>query len=188
VESRAPWRAWLTGNGATPAGVWVVTWKKGSAGPHVPYADIVEEALAAGWVDSRPRTVDHERSALLVTPRRPGSRWSRANKQRVQRLLAAGLMQPAGLAAGDAAQASGTWTALDEVEDLRERSDLAAALDARPEARLHWTAFPRSTRRAILEWISAARTEDTRRRRVARTVEDAAHGIRANQWHQPNPG
>jgi len=64
-----------------------------------PYDDIVEEALAFGWVDSQPRSIDQQRSARLLTPRKPGSNWSRLNKQRIERLTAAGLMTTAGRAA-----------------------------------------------------------------------------------------
>lgn len=186
--SRSQWRDWLARHGASSPGVWVVTWKKPTGQPHVPYADIVDEAIAAGWVDSRPRSVDTERSALLVTPRKPTSRWSAKNKQRIERLTGEGLMQPAGLAAVAAAKASGTWTSLDEVETLTEPDDLAAALDAVPVARGYWNAFPRSTRRAILEWISAAKTPQTRPTRIARTVSDVAVNVRANQWRQPKRG
>ncbi|RZS91712.1 uncharacterized protein YdeI (YjbR/CyaY-like superfamily) [Motilibacter rhizosphaerae] len=182
VESREQWRAWLGEHGPTSRGVWVVTWKRQSGGPHVPYDDVVEEALAAGWIDSRPRIIDEHRSARLVTPRGPGSRWSRLNKQRVERLLEAGLMRPEGLAVVAAAQASGTWTALDDVEELLEPPDLVAALDAVPAAREHWQGFPRSARRAILEWVTSARTAPTRAARVEQTVASAARGERANQW------
>ena len=185
AETREQWRAWLARNHATSPGVWLVTWKKASGRPYLAYADIVEEALAFGWVDSQPKTIDGQRSARLLTPRKPGSNWSRLNKQRVERLLAAGLMQPAGLAAVAAARANGRWSALDETETLAEPADLAARLDADPAARGHWDAFPRSARRAILEWIGNARTTATRQARIGRTVSDAARGIRANQWRQP---
>ena len=185
VETLAQWRDWLTRNHATSPGIWLVTWKKTSGRPHLGYDDIVEEALTFGWVDSQPRTVDGQRSARLLTPRKPGSNWSRLNKQRVERLLAAGLMQPAGLAAVAAAKANGRWTALDQTETLAEPADLAAALDADPAAHRHWNAFPRSARRAILEWVGNARTGATRQARIERTVSDAARGIRANQWRQP---
>jgi uncharacterized protein YdeI (YjbR/CyaY-like superfamily) len=88
-------------------------------------------------------------------------------------------MQPAGLAAGAAARANGHWTALDQTETLAEPADLAATLDASPAARGHWDAFPRSARRAILEWIGNAKTGATRQARIERTVSDAARGIRA---------
>lgn len=185
VETRAQWRDWLARNHATSPGIWLVTWKKSSGRPQPAYDDIVEEALAFGWVDSQPKTIDDQLSARLLTPRKPGSNWSRLNKERVERLTAAGLMQPAGLAAVAAAKANGRWTALDETETLAEPAGLAAALDADPAARREWDAFPRSARRAILEWIGNARTDATRQARIDRTVSDAARGIRANQWRQP---
>ena len=117
-----------------------------------------------------------------MTPRKPKSGWSRPNKERIERLLAAGLMAPAGLAAVEAARASGTWTALDAVERLEEPAELARALDADADARRHWDAFPRSAKRGILEWISNAKKPETRARRVAETARLAARDERANQW------
>jgi uncharacterized protein YdeI (YjbR/CyaY-like superfamily) len=97
-----------------------------------------------------------------------------------------GQMQPAGLAAVERARADGSWSALDQVEamadSMTEPADLQAALDAQPAAREHWETFPRSARRAIREWITAAKTEPTRLRRVQQTVAEAAVGRRANQW------
>lgn len=145
----------------------------------------MEEALAYGWVDSRPRSVDDQRSQRLVTPRKPTSKWSKVNKQRVKGLIASGAMTPAGLAAVELAKRTGTWTALDEVEELREPTELRAALDAAPRARRHWDAFPRSTKRAILEWIASAKTSATREKRIAETATQAGQNIRANQWRQP---
>lgn len=182
VESRGQWRRWLEEHHATSRGIWLVTWKKQSGGPHLPWDDVVEEALAFGWVDSLPRKLDDRRSMLLVTPRKPASNWSRVNKERVARLVEAGLMAPAGLAVVEAAKASGTWTALDDVENLVEPDDLRTALDADPEARRQWDAFPRSARRGILEWLLTAKTAPTRAKRVQETARLAARGERANQW------
>ena len=93
VTTRPGWRDWLAEHHGTSPGVWVVRWKKGR-GPHLPYEDVVEEALCFGWIDSVQRTVDADRSMLLVTPRKARSAWSALNKTRVERLLAAGLMAP----------------------------------------------------------------------------------------------
>ncbi|HEY5153370.1 MAG TPA: YdeI/OmpD-associated family protein [Acidimicrobiales bacterium] len=120
-----------------------------------------------------------------MSPRRPGSNWSRLNKARAEHLMESGLMTPAGQAAVDAAKANGAWDALNEVEDLLEPDDLRSGLDATVEARSYWNAFPRSTRRAILEWIGSAKSDETRQKRIERTVADAAVNIRANQWRQP---
>ena len=92
VRSRAEWRAWLAEHHRSAPGVWLVTFKKRRGQSHLPYDDIVEEALADGWVDSQPRKLDDARSQLLVTPRKPTSNWSAANKRRIERLTRAGLM------------------------------------------------------------------------------------------------
>jgi uncharacterized protein YdeI (YjbR/CyaY-like superfamily) len=112
--------------------------------------------------------------------RSPGVwRSSRVNKDRIDRLTAEGRMAPAGLAAVAAAQASGTWTALDEVEAGVEPDDVQAALDASPAARATWDGYPPSARKLALTWISTAKRPDTRARRVAETVTAAAEGRRA---------
>jgi hypothetical protein len=128
-------------NHATASGIWLVFWKKGTGRPYPSRANITQEALRLGWVDSRPRSVDADRTAILVTPRRPTSKWSRINKERVARLTVSGAMAPAGLRAVGIAKSNGAWTALDATEDLVEPPDLAAALDAQPAARAFWDEF-----------------------------------------------
>jgi uncharacterized protein YdeI (YjbR/CyaY-like superfamily) len=184
--SVADWRAWLAENHTRGTGVWLVTWRAESTGPKISYEESVEQALCFGWVDSKGRVLDAERTMLWFAPRKAHSGWSRSNKQRVERLLAAGLMAPAGLALVETAKADGSWSLLDTVEDLVVPDDLAAAFDAAPPAREHWEAFPRSVKRSILEWIVQARRLETRARRVAETAEKAARNERANQWRPPS--
>ena len=181
AETRAEWRGWLSANHASAPGAWLVSWKQATGKPSVGYAESVEEALCFGWIDSLNRTVDHERTQQLFTPRRPGSRWSRSNKERVERLLADGQIEPAGLAAIEAAKASGAWTELDDVENLVVPDDLAAAFEAHPGAADRWEAFPPSARRLILRWILDAKRPETRAKRIAETALEAAAGRRANQ-------
>ena len=144
--------------------------------------DLNEECLCFGWIDSRPAKVDDRRSALLCTPRKPRSGWSKVNKDRLERLLAEGLVAPRGLAVIEAAEADGSWNALDEVDQLVEPIDLAAALAGAAGARGHWDAFPPSARRGILEWIQSAKRPETRAARVDETARLAAQNVRANQW------
>ena len=143
--------AWFAEQHETATGVWLVTWKR-STDParHVLHDDVVRECLRVGWIDGQARGVDERRSAIRLTPRRPGSGWARTNKQRVAELTEAGLMLPRGQAVVDEARATGTWSLLDDVEALVEPTDLATALDAVPEVRRHWDGFPRSPRRAAL--------------------------------------
>jgi uncharacterized protein YdeI (YjbR/CyaY-like superfamily) len=180
-ESRVQWRAWLADHHDTDRGAWLVSWKQATGRPSLPYEAVIEEALCFGWVDSTARTLDSERSMLLMTPRKPTSTWARTNKERVERLLAAGLMQPAGIAAVETAKANGSWTVLDSVEALEVPEDLAAALAAEPGARESYEGFSPSNRKMILWWVKSAKRPETRERRIAETARLAAKGIPANQ-------
>jgi uncharacterized protein YdeI (YjbR/CyaY-like superfamily) len=182
LGSREELRAWLAAHHATSRGVWLITARRGTGRPTIPYDAVVEEALCFGWIDSLPRSLDGERSMRLLTPRKPTSNWSRVNKRRAEKLIAEGRMTQAGQDAVDAAKASGRWEALDAVEALTVPPDLAQALSADATAAATFEAFPRSAKRAILEWIAAAKRPETRARRVATTVSEAAAGRRANQW------
>lgn len=182
--TRAEWRAWLAENHTRPEGVWLVTYKKATGKPRVEYEDAVEEALCFGWIDSKPNKLDDERTLLWFAPRKPGTGWSKPNKERVARALAAGIMAPAGLVKIEAAKADGSWYALDRVEELEMPPDLVEALAAYPAAAENFAAFPRSVKRGILEWISTARRPETRVARIAETARLAQDNIRANQWRQ----
>ena len=183
----AEWRTWLNEHEADPDGVWLISWKKSSGKPAMTYDQAVDEAIAYGWVDSLTRSLDDERSMLWFAPRKPTSAWSRVNKQRVERLIGEGRMQPRGMAMVDLAKQQGTWTALDDIENLIEPDDLANALNAAPSARQAWDGFPRSAKRGILEWISLAKKPETRAQRIQTTVDEAVLGRRANQW-RPSKG
>ena len=178
AETRAQLRRWLGRHQDDGAGAWVVSWKKATGRPAVPYNDVVEELLCVGWVDSTAGTLDGERGMLWCAPRAKGSGWSRPNKERIARLEAAGLLLPRGSAVVEAARASGTWSTLDDVENLVEPADLVAALDADPAARAQWDAFPRSVKRGLLELVLQAKRPETRARRIATIVADAAAGSR----------
>lgn len=178
----AEWRGWLRRHHGRDEGVWLVSYKKATGKPRVEYEAAVEEAIAFGWIDSKPNVLDAERSMLWFAPRKPGTGWSRINKARVERLLAAGRMQPAGLAKLEAAQRDGSWARLDAVEALALPDDLVAALARQGEARRHFDAFPRSAKRGILEWIVNAKRAETRAKRIEETARLAARNLRANQW------
>ena len=183
--TRAQWRSWLAEHHAAITGVWLVSYKKATGKPRIEYEEAIEEALCFGWVDGKANTLDEERSMLWFAPRKPRTGWSRPNKQRVARLLAAGLMAPAGLAKVEAAQADGSWNSLDAVEALEVPLDLARALAAYPQAARNFEAFPRSVKRGILEWIVQAKRPETRVARIAETARLADENERANQWKGP---
>lgn len=179
---RKAWRAWLRKHHASSPGIWLVYTK--GAGRNLAYAAAVEEALCFGWVDSRPNLIDATRYKQLFSPRQPTSAWSKINKERVARLIEAGLMTAAGLARVEAARANGAWSHLDAVEELEMPADFARALKLNPAARKNFEAFSRSSRKIILGWIHTAKKPETRARRVAEAVALAEKGIKANHYRQ----
>ena len=111
LDDRAAWRRWLRANHRRADGVWLVTWKKSAGRPRVEYDAAVEEALCFGWVDSRSKSVDDDRTSLYFAPRRQDSSWSASNAARVEKLEAARLMRAAGRRAVDEAKRRGRWPA-----------------------------------------------------------------------------
>ena len=178
AEERTAWRAWLEANHAAEAGAWLVSWRRGH-GPRVEYEDAVEEALCFGWIDSQGGNIDEARARQYFAPRKPTSGWAATNKARVERLIAEGRMAPAGLAAIERAKANGSWTLLDDVEQGIVPDDLAQALSERPPAAANFEAFPKSAKRAMLEWVAQAKRPETRAKRVTEIAARAAVNERA---------
>jgi uncharacterized protein YdeI (YjbR/CyaY-like superfamily) len=183
IDSAQALRDWLAKHHAQKESVWLVTWKKPDA-RHVPWPDVVDELLCYGWIDSQPRKLDDQRSMLRLSPRKPKSAWSAINKAKVDKLIAVGRMTPAGMAMVELAKSTGTWDALAGSDSFLMPDDLVDVFAASKTALKNFEAFPKSVRRAILEWVNAARKPETRAARIAETVEKAKDNIRANQWRQ----
>lgn len=159
--------------------MWLIYYKQNAVDTRLSYNDAVEEALCFGWIDSIVRKLDEERYVQLFTPRKPKSTWSKSNKIRIDRLVAAGLMTDAGLAKIEAAKRDGSWSALDSVDALEIPPDLARALKTKAAAGKHFASFSNSAKRGILGWIASAKRPETRAARIEKTVRMAARGLRA---------
>jgi uncharacterized protein YdeI (YjbR/CyaY-like superfamily) len=184
MEGRPALRRWLEENHQQTSSVWLVTYKKNDPLRYLAYGDIVDELLCFGWVDSLPRKLDETRSMLLISPRKTTSNWSKVNRDKVERLTAAGLMTAAGVRQVEEAKADGRWTALDQAEPDKVPADLVEAFGKFPGAGEKFHAFPNSVKRGILEWLMNAKRPETRAKRVEETARLAADNIRANQWRQ----
>ena len=180
AETREEWREWLEENHDCSQGIWLVSWKKDTGRPFVPYPETVDEALCFGWVDSRPNGLDEERAMRLFTPRNPKSPWSRINKEKVSLLQEQGRLTKAGLRTVETAKGNGSWWAYDEIEDLVIPPDLASALEENKTAGTFFGSFPDSSKKNILWWIKSARKPETRIERIARTVHLATENRMAN--------
>jgi uncharacterized protein YdeI (YjbR/CyaY-like superfamily) len=180
LADRAQWRSWLADHHTTCAGAWAVFAKKSSREPGPAYEDLVEEALCFGWIDSTSGRVDDDFTSVYFAPRRKGGTWAATNKARVERLIAAGLMTEAGMAAIEQARADGSWSRLDAIDSATVPDDLAAAFERLPGSREQFDSFSLSTRRQLLFWVVDAKRPATRQRRIDETARLAQQGIRAN--------
>lgn len=182
ASSASEWRKWLAKNHQAQSSIWLVIFKKESNTPSVYYPEAVDEALCFGWVDSKPNKRDAISYYQFFSKRNPKSNWSLVNKNKVERLQRLGKMAPAGIEMVNLAKQLGTWDALNKVDALEVPKDLAKALKQVPNAWNHWSQFPPSTRRGILEWINTAKKPETRSKRINETAELAGQNIRANQF------
>ena len=169
-SGRADWRRWLASNPDRAEGLWVVYRKKSSDFDGPIYEDLVEEALCFGWIDSQVRRVDDDRVMQWFSPRRARGLWSALNKERIERLVSAGLMTDRGRAAIDAAKADGSWSQIDDVDALVMPADLEEALSATPDAQHAYGALSESAKKRYLWWIHSAKRPATRAGRVEETI------------------
>lgn len=178
ASTPAEWRAWLAKHSQSQTEVWLVIYHKNSGTPSVRYNEAIEQALCYGWIDGLHRKRDAESSRLRFTPRNPRSTWSAVNRRRAAKMIEKGLMTEPGQAVIDTAMAKGTWAVVPDVASVPD--DLKEELNRNDAARRNFQAFPPSSKRLILEWIITAKQPDTRRRRIAQTVDLAAVNVRAN--------
>ncbi|GAA3551836.1 YdeI/OmpD-associated family protein [Kribbella ginsengisoli] len=174
----AEWRDWLAEHGRTEKAVWLVVQRGSDAG--IDLAEAVEHALCFGWIDSKTLRRDATSTYQTFTRRNPRSTWSQVNRDRADRLLAAGLMAPPGQELIDLAKKTGTWDCLAEAQNGVIPADLQLELDHNPTAATHFATFPPSSKRRILEWIALAKRPETRSTRITQTVTLAALNQRAN--------
>ncbi len=181
-KNKTAWRNWLQKNHNTAANIWVIIYKKGAGKPTVTYAEVVEEALCFGWIDSKPNKRDAESYFLFIAPRKTKSVWSALNKTRIKKLLKENLIMPAGLQKIKTAKKDGSWNTLDKVDALEMPLSLQKAFAKNKTAAKNFEQFPPSAKKAIYQWMASAKTETTLNNRIIETVTLAAINIRANQW------
>ena len=165
------WRDWLAGHHQTSSGLWLKIAKRGSVTPTVSYAEAIDAALCYGWIDGQKGKLDDEYWLQRFTPRKPRSRWSKINREKAERLIADGRMQPAGLREVEAARADGRWDAAYAGQATATvPPDLARELDLNPVAKEFFATLSSVNRYAILYRIQDAKRPQTRADRIAKYV------------------
>jgi uncharacterized protein YdeI (YjbR/CyaY-like superfamily) len=177
LRDAAAWRRWLSRNSAS-AEAWLVLGKKGADAPtRLTHADALEVAICFGWIDGVRHGRDAQTFLQRFTPRRARSPWSQVNVASAERLIAAGLMEPAGLAEVERARADGRWAAAYAGQaTITVPDDLAQALVAEPKAAAMFAILTSQNRYAVLYRIDSAKRPETRARRIATFVAMLARG------------
>lgn len=176
-ESPAAWEEWLAREHASQNGVWVKIAKKATGIPTVTHAEALEVALCYGWIDGQRKSFDEQWFIQRFTPRRARSNWSKINRDKVERLIAEGKMQPAGLREIERAKADGRWdAAYDPPSVATVPDDLQRALDANPAAAAFFATLNSQNRFAILYRVQDAKRAETRARRIETFVAMLAEG------------
>jgi len=171
-STAAAWHAWLADHHAAADGLWLKIAKKAAAEGTLSYAEALDEALCFGWIDAQTRGLDDDYWLKRFTPRKRRSRWSKINTQKAEALIAAGRMQPAGLAEVESARSDGRWdAAYAGPRSMTVPDDLAAALAANAVAAEFFSTLNSLNRYAILYRISTVKRPETRVRKIAQYVE-----------------
>jgi len=179
IKTRAAWRKWLEKNHDKASSVWLIFYRKGAETSSVNYVDAVEEALCFGWIDSVKYPRDGESSYQYFAPRKPKGTWAKTNKERVERMMAQGLMTPAGQVHIDAAKKNGAWETLTEVDNMTLPPDLLKLFKSNKIAFSNFEKFSPSSKKVMLQWIVLAKRPETREKRIEAIVASAAENKKA---------
>jgi uncharacterized protein YdeI (YjbR/CyaY-like superfamily) len=157
-------RSWLESNCETAQSTWLIFPKK-TAGVDFAWSEIVDVLLCYGWIDSLPRKVDQRYTSIRISPRNPKSNWSKVNKDKIARLESQDLMHPNGKKMLKLAKQTGTWTALEEVDNLTLPKDLEEYL-ATHNLLGKWNVKGRSFKRGFLETLLNSKRPETRLKKM----------------------
>jgi uncharacterized protein YdeI (YjbR/CyaY-like superfamily) len=174
---QAAWSRWLREQHASSPGVWLKIAKKASGIRTVDHPQALEEALCYGWIDGQRLPQDESFFLQRFTPRRPRSKWSQINREKVTALIEQGRMQPAGLAQIEAAKQDGRWEAAYAPQSSQAiPEDFQRALEQNPEAHEFFKTLRGTRRYSFLYRIQDAKRPETRARRIEQFVAMLAKG------------
>jgi uncharacterized protein YdeI (YjbR/CyaY-like superfamily) len=175
------WEAWLREHHSNSPGVWVKMARKSASVETVRYPEVLDTAIAHGWIDGQRRPLDETYFLQRFTPRGPRSKWSQVNREKATRLIDEGRMHPAGQAQVDAARADGRWEAAYEPQSRASvPPDLQVALDANPPAAEFFATLRGSRRYAFLYRLHQVKSPERRARRIENYIALLSEGRTLN--------
>lgn len=168
---RAAFRAWLTQNGTSSDGVWLLFGKKG--GPVTLTAnEALEEALCFGWIDGQMQSLDATKYKKYFARRRAKSKWSEKNKKLAQLLIEQGRIAPEGLTAIESAKQNGAWDASPKVrigdEQVKEFRQL---ISPNEPAHANLLSMSPSVQKTFTGYYLDAKAPEARQKRLEKIID-----------------
>jgi uncharacterized protein YdeI (YjbR/CyaY-like superfamily) len=186
-RSADDFRAWLEKHAASSTELWLGYRKRGSDKASVTWPESVDHALCFGWIDGVRKNIDATSYVIRFTPRKSSSTWSAVNIKRVAALRKQGLMQPAGLAAFGARREKRSSIYSYEQRAVEMAEPYAGMLKRSAAANAFFAAQPASYRKAAIWWVSSAKQESTRLRRLDQLITDSQRQRRLERFSPPRP-
>jgi uncharacterized protein YdeI (YjbR/CyaY-like superfamily) len=165
------WREWLEINHSNyPQGVYLIFYKLENKVPSMRWEDAVKVALCFGWIDSTVKSLGGGKRQQYFCPRNPKSNWSALNKKYIKELDEQGLIHESGWKTINLAKETGTWSAMDDVENLVIPKELQKAFDTNAKAFENYNNFSRGYRKSYLAWLHQAKRPETRKKRIEEII------------------
>ena len=171
-------RKWLEKNHEKETELWVGLYKKGSGKPSVTWPEVVDQCLCFGWIDGIRKSIDAESYTNRITPRKARSNWSAININRIEELIAAGLVKQAGLDAYAKRSEERSRIYSFEQGDIALGSEQESLFRKNKKAWKNFEAMPASYKKPALWWVISAKQETTRERRLDTLIKDSENGER----------
>lgn len=181
-ETKQHLRKWFQKNHLAKDAVWLIFYKKHTGKPSVAWTDAVDEALCFGWIDSKGETIDKDTFRQYFCKRKPKSTWSKINKQKIETLAAKGLIVEAGFKVIEIAKQNGSWTILDEAEELTVPPELEKAFEKFANSKAYFLSLSKSKKKVLLYWIALAKTASTKQKRILEIAENASQNQHPKQF------
>jgi uncharacterized protein YdeI (YjbR/CyaY-like superfamily) len=176
-KNRKDWVDWLEKNHTKAPGIWMRIAKKGAQITSISYQEALEAALCYGWIDGRKNRCDESSWLQKFTSRGPKSIWSKINREKAEKLIRSGSMNPAGLKAVEGAKLDGRWNAAyDSPRSATVPEDFQAELDKNERAKIFFLTLNSANRYAILFRINTAKRAETRQRRIQQLIRMLENG------------
>lgn len=169
AKNRKKWRSWLQKHHKSEKGIWLIYYKKHTGRASISYTDAVEEAICFGWIDGQIKKIDDDKYMQRFTPRKPKSLWSVINIERAKKMIELGLMTEFGLKVLE--EGTKTEERIPSSRNFTVPPYLKTALSKSKKALNNFRSFSPSAQLAYVYWVTTAKTEETRQKRIEKTVE-----------------